>query len=103
MSGVQAKLPVILEDVKAVASWVKNDLDKLLGGSKIDSSNISLCGSSAGGYLALLGGSVVPNIRSVLAIYPITDPTGTFFTTKQEPFDYPPLSKAVRVTHDGQP
>jgi len=96
----QAKLPLILEDVRAVCNWVKDDLDDLLGGSKIDSSNISLSGSSAGGYLALLGGHIVPSIRSVLAIYPITDPTGTFFTTPHEPFDHPPLSKAVRVTHD---
>lgn len=50
----------------------------------VDTTRLAVSGSSAGGYLALLAGLYVePKPQVILPIYPITDPLGIFFTTRQ--------------------
>ena len=49
---------------------------------------IAVSGGSAGGYLALLVALRVPFVKACLAIYPITNPLGSFFTTSQPCPDY---------------
>lgn len=73
----------ILEDVLDCISYVRNDLsrEKTVEKDVLDTTRLAIVGSSAGGYLALLAGLyAVPKPSVVLAIYPITDPQGEFFS-----------------------
>lgn len=76
----------ILTDVTDCITYIRKQLtsDTHLTSSEVDVSKIAVSGSSAGGYLALLAGlHAKPSPTVILAIYPITDPWGVFFTTPQ--------------------
>ncbi|ORY86325.1 Alpha/Beta hydrolase protein [Protomyces lactucae-debilis] len=68
-----------------------------------DPSRIVIAGGSAGGYLALLTASsapahIQPSIKACLAIYPITDPFGPFFTSSHDlhvPYDTKQLAPFI--------
>lgn len=95
----QTRLPGIISDVRDAVAYVQskqfsNDVD-----GKVDSTRLVVSGSSAGGWLALLAGSelgykecdIASNpgkIVGVVPIYPITDITKPFWTTKQHPVSY---------------
>lgn len=80
----QASLAEILQDVHDCIRFIRQDLSARLPPHTIDPARLVVGGSSAGGYLALLAGLyVTPKPCAIAAIYPITDPLGTFFTTKQ--------------------
>ena len=86
----QVALSEILADVQDCLKFVAEELPKhVADGTPLDTSRIAVGGSSAGGYLALLAGlySKTP-IKTILAIYPITDPYGDFFTNPQ-PIPWP--------------
>ena len=73
----------ILEDVLDCIHYVRNDLirESAVEVDTLDTSRLAIVGSSAGGYLALLAGLyALPKPKVVLAIYPITNPHGEFFS-----------------------
>jgi len=76
----------ILEDVKDLFAFIRTKLpSKLQSDTTLDTTRIAVSGSSAGGYLAMLAGLwVTPRPNTVLAIYPITNPLGAFFTKPRE-------------------
>lgn len=82
----QVGVAEIVTDVQDCLTFVKDQLQQHISSSAgltLDTSRIAVSGSSAGGYLALLAGlsSDIPKV--ILAIYPITDPYGKFFTNPQ--------------------
>ncbi|KAI5476188.1 hypothetical protein MNV49_000349 [Pseudohyphozyma bogoriensis] len=84
----QASITDIMEDVRDADKWTRTELPKLLGAGVVDPENVIVGGHSAGGYLALLAGSPKIGIKppkAFVCLYPITDPTGPFFTTPQRP------------------
>ncbi|KAL2820115.1 Alpha/Beta hydrolase protein [Aspergillus granulosus] len=79
----QVSVGEIFEDVRDCISFIRTELPSILGDSA-DVSRVSVSGSSAGGFLALLAGLYIePKPNAIVPIYPITDPLGTFFTTPQ--------------------
>ncbi|KAK4552940.1 hypothetical protein LTR86_010072 [Recurvomyces mirabilis] len=82
----QVGVAEIYEDVKDCIAFIRKDLPKRAGGGVVNVERLAVSGSSAGGYLALLAGLYVePKPKVILPIYPITDPSGLFFTTSQPP------------------
>lgn len=80
----QVGVAEILDDVRDCIKFIRTELPQYIGTHAIDTSRLAVSGSSAGGYLALLSGLYVdPKPDVILAIYPITDPKGRFFTTEQ--------------------
>ena len=80
----QVSIKEIMEDVKDSISFIRNELPQHVPEGAVDVKRLAVCGSSAGGYLALLAGLYVhPKPNVVVAIYPITDPLGAFFTNLQ--------------------
>lgn len=81
----QATIDEIVSDVQDCLTFIHDKLQQHMpSGVTLNTSRIAVSGSSAGGYLALLAGlysKVTPKV--VLAIYPITNPYGKFFTTPQ--------------------
>jgi acetyl esterase/lipase len=69
----QVGVAEILEDVKDCVAYIRNELTSEVDHDAIDVSSIAVSGSSAGGYLALLAGLYVEDIRCLAPIYPITD------------------------------
>lgn len=79
----QVGIKDILEDVRDCVSFVRRNLPSRLGSDIIDPTRLAISGSSAGGYLALLAGlHITPKPAVIACMYPITDPLGTFFTTR---------------------
>lgn len=93
----------ILSDVTAVIDYVKTKLNAALEKAgkahKVDSGRICLSGGSAGGYLAMIGGMLMPSrvsdedvggyrgesgIRCIAPFYPITDLTDPFWATETD-------------------
>jgi acetyl esterase/lipase len=81
----QVTVAEILTDVQDCLKFVYDKLPKHTPtGIALDTSRIIVSGSSAGGYLSLLAGLYSKvKIRAILAIYPITNPYGKFFTNPQ--------------------
>jgi acetyl esterase/lipase len=69
----QVGVAEILDDVKDCVAYIQNELASELDHDAVDVSRIAVSGSSAGGYLALLAGLYIPEIRCLAPIYPITD------------------------------
>lgn len=80
----QTTLAEIVSDALDAVRFVRRQLSFRLDTATIYSGDISVSGSSAGGYLALLVALRDSKLRSCLAIYPITNPLGSFFTTPHE-------------------
>ncbi|ORY81772.1 Alpha/Beta hydrolase protein [Leucosporidium creatinivorum] len=95
----QAPIPQIMEDVRDAASWVRDKLPGILGEGVIDPARLIVGGHSAGGYLALLSASpkigITPPPKAVVALYPITNPRGPFFTTAQRPVSGIPNDRII--------
>lgn len=94
----QIKLPSVLQDVALALVFIQTKLAPLLDGV-IDPTRLGISGGSAGGWLALLGGTglgfkesgvTVPKTlpKVIAAIYPITDLNDPFWTTPQRPVSY---------------
>jgi acetyl esterase/lipase len=87
----QVSVADILADVQDCIAFIRTRLAAQLPQTStttttLDPTRLAVSGSSAGGYLALLAGLYAdPKPAVVLPIYPITDPLGTFFTTRQPP------------------
>lgn len=84
----QVGVAEVVEDVKDCLQWCATELSNQPGLPPVDPKRITVSGSSAGGYLALLAGlyctgPAAPKV--VLPIYPITNPFGSFFTEPQIP------------------
>ena len=81
----QTHLLSILCDVLDCLNFIRKTLSSLIPTSNaLDTNRITLLGSSAGGYIALLAAVYAdPKPDVVLAIYPITNPLGAFFSQPQ--------------------
>lgn len=92
----QVGLKEIVEDVVDSTKWIREELSERIGGRRIDLTKLAVGGSSSGGYLALLMGHPALGLRllpkSILTMYPISDPLGSWFTTK-----HPPSETETRV------
>lgn len=84
----QVSVSDIVDDALDALRFVRKQLSFRLPTSTVYTSDVAVSGSSAGGYLALLLALRDSKLRSCLAIYPITDPVGSFFTTPQSTPDY---------------
>jgi acetyl esterase/lipase len=77
----------ILTDVLDCITYIRSTLLTAanLTPQQVNPTKLIVSGSSAGGYLALLSAlhCTSPPPAAILAIYPITDPLGPFFTTPQ--------------------
>lgn len=62
----ETKLPAIAEDIQDAFRWLREQASAELG---IEPSAIAVVGSSAGGYLALLAGSMVPDLKAIVSFY----------------------------------
>lgn len=82
----QVGIQEIFEDVEDCIKFVRDPqgLAASLPANTMDSMRLAVAGSGGGGYLALLAGlHVKPKPGVVLAISPISDPLGLFFTIPQ--------------------
>lgn len=82
----QVGIQEIFEDVEDCIKFVRDPqgLAASLPANTMDSMRLAVAGSGGGGYLALLAGlHVDPKPLVVLAISPISDPLGSFFTTSR--------------------
>ena len=82
----QVSIQEIFADVEDCIRFVRDPhgLAASLPANTIDSMRLAVAGSGGGGYLALLAGlHVGPKPGVVLAISPISDPLGSFFTTSR--------------------
>ncbi|KAJ7076376.1 Alpha/Beta hydrolase protein [Mycena belliarum] len=96
----QTRLPGILADCKAAMDFVRSAAFARATGNRVDASKMVLSGSSAGGWLALLAGTGIgyaacglelPSpVSGIAALYPISDLSDPFWTTKQHPVSYMP-------------
>jgi len=96
----QTRLPGILSDCKAAMDFVRSPAFTLATDDRVDASRMVLSGSSAGGWLALLAGTGIgyaacgleppAPVSGIAALYPITDLSDPFWTTKQHPVSYMP-------------
>jgi len=68
--GPEFKHPAAIEDVTKGVAWLRENRERL----HIDTSRIGLMGSSSGGHLALLAGVQIPDVRYVIALWPVSDP-----------------------------
>lgn len=87
----QVGIKDIFRDVKDCIKFIRDPLGLAakLPTDTIDPKRLAVSGIGGGGYLALLAGLyVVPKPLAVLAISPISDPLGSFFTHSQ-PWDDP--------------
>jgi acetyl esterase/lipase len=81
----QVGIEEIYHDVMDCVEFIREGLAKKLEDpTAIDPEHLAVAGSSAGGLLALIAGLYVePKPQVILAMYPITDPLGTFFKSDQ--------------------
>ena len=85
----QVGIHEICEDVQDSIWFIRHPqgLAALLPKGTIDSTRLAVSGSGGGGYLAQLAGLyALQGPQVVLALYPISDPLGSFFTTSH-PWD----------------
>ncbi|MDW0117876.1 alpha/beta hydrolase [Sporosarcina thermotolerans] len=69
----ESKLPDIKDDIDDALFWVKNEG---VNQFDYDSERIAVIGSSAGGYLALLSGTLTNKPRTIVSFYGYGDITG---------------------------
>ncbi|KAJ6625516.1 SNF2 family N-terminal domain-containing protein [Mycena sp. CBHHK59/15] len=103
----QTRLPGILADCTAAMDFVRSPAFAFATGNRVDASKMVLSGSSAGGWLSLLAGTGIgyaacgldppAPVSGIAALYPITDLTDPFWTTKQYPVSYMP-----RIVQDSE-
>jgi acetyl esterase/lipase len=89
----QTRMPGIMADIKAVMDYLGSPAFLSETNHAVDQSKIVVSGGSAGGWLALLVASGIgfeacglePPAKplAVAPLYPMTDITDRFFTTKQ--------------------
>jgi acetyl esterase/lipase len=81
----QVAIQDIWQDVESCVEFIREGLAKELEDpTAIDPEHLAVAGSSAGGLLALTAGLYIePKPQVILAMYPITDPLGTFFKNDQ--------------------
>lgn len=77
----ETKLHHIIEDVRDAFLWVKTEASQFYD---FDTENISLIGSSAGGYLSLLLGTIEIKPRSIISFYGYGDILGDWCSLPSE-------------------
>jgi acetyl esterase/lipase len=85
----QVGIQDIFKDVEDCIKFIRDPLGLAasLDPGTIEPARLAVSGSGGGGYLALLAGlHVSSKPQAVLALHPITDPLGSFFTTSH-PWD----------------
>jgi acetyl esterase/lipase len=68
--GPEFQQPAASDDVANAIEWVRTHHERL----NVDPDQIGLIGSSSGGHLALLAGVRSPDVRFVIALWPVSDP-----------------------------
>lgn len=94
----QTRMPGILADARDVVAFTQSQLGDVTGG-RARPDKLFVSGSSAGGWLALLVANAIgfeacgvpplpSKVTGCIPIYPITDISDPFWTTKQHPVSY---------------
>lgn len=110
----QVNVDQIVQDCLDALHYVRTEVISSLNESNqvVQAQNIAVSGGSAGGYLALLVALRSDDLRACLAVYPITDPLGQFFTHPQPTLPYDlealrdyidPTSKVMTGNPPGHP
>ncbi|KAI0067264.1 alpha/beta-hydrolase [Artomyces pyxidatus] len=98
----QVKFGDCLRDVKDALTWCETTLPTLIKerGRSVDSGKVAVIGASSGAWLALLvGAELFPNVKVVVAMYPMTNVTDESF---RQPGPVPPTTlDDVREYIDG--
>lgn len=71
----ETRLPTIAEDIRDALRWLREQAAAELG---IEPSGIAVVGGSAGGYLALLAGTMEPDLKAVVSFYGYGDIRGSW-------------------------
>ncbi|GAA6023807.1 hypothetical protein JCM11491_000551 [Sporobolomyces phaffii] len=104
----QTRLPDILSDLAHLFSFLTSRAFAAATGDRLDPDRIVTVGSSAGGWLSLLGGldigprdddtrdeALAGRVKGVVGIYPITSVEHEFWHTKQHRKSFPKLVRKV--------
>lgn len=95
----------ILEDLKDFWTWVRRDLSGYLqsigSAAEPDLEHILAYGESAGGYLALQTALTVPEVKAVIAAYPMVDVDSDYYSKNvgDSPRGAPAVPKEVLEKH----
>ncbi|WP_442603125.1 alpha/beta hydrolase fold domain-containing protein [Paenibacillus sp. KN14-4R] len=77
----ETKIDLIIEDIRDAINWVKA---KAIHGYDFDTDNIALIGSSAGGYLSLLAGTMEIKPKAIVSFYGYGDILGEWYAQPSE-------------------
>jgi len=77
----ETKFELIIEDIKDAIKWVKN---KATEWYDFDTDNIAIMGSSAGGYLSLLTGTMDIKPKAIVSLYGYGDILGGWYAQPSE-------------------
>lgn len=95
----ETKLPQILTDVRDALSWLKSNGEQQFD---IDASKVAVVGSSAGGYLSLMTGTLETpeKPKAIVSFYGYGDIGGQWYTTPSQFYCQQPIvtrEQAIRV------
>ncbi|MUG86496.1 alpha/beta hydrolase fold domain-containing protein [Paenibacillus timonensis] len=91
----ETKFEIIIEDIRDAIEWVRT---KAIEWYDFDIDNIAVMGSSAGGYLSLLTGTMDYKPKAIISFYGYGDILGTWYTEPSEYYCKKPMisrSKAI--------
>jgi len=92
----EVKLPAIAEDIRDAFRWLRKDGPRLF---HIDPDRVVVTGGSAGGYLTLLvGSSVTPRPKALVAYWGYGDVDGPWYTTPSAYYRKSPLLNKDKVS-----
>jgi acetyl esterase/lipase len=92
----EVKLPAIASDVRAAFRWLRKEGPRLF---HLDPDRIVVTGGSAGGYLTLLvGSSVTPRPKALVAYWGYGDVDGPWYTTPSAYYRKSPLLNKDEVS-----
>src|SRR5947208_5360195 len=92
----EVKLPAIASDVRDAFRWLRKEGPRLF---QLDPDRVVATGGSAGGYLTLLvGSSVTPRPKALVAYWGYGDVDGPWYTTPSAYYRKSPLLKKEKVS-----
>ena len=90
----ETKLPVIVEDIRDALHWVRTTASRLYD---FNTDKIALVGSSAGGYLSLLVGTMDERPDAIVSFYGYGDILGAWYAEPSEFYRRRPIVRLDEV------
>lgn len=88
--GPEIKVPQIIEDVRDLLAWVREKGPDLFGA---DPDRIAVTGSSAGGYLTLMAGTLQPRPKALVSFWGYGNILGDWYTQPCPPYSEQAVDK----------